>query len=122
MSLSVIRLEAITWIPDAFLVANSFFDEAAGHLYNPSEYANHGSGLFFVGLEANGVIYAYALDHVLANGFRRIATIASGNSTAICGLGWTKPSLTRGFINCTNAPPANASTVMPTVAAVRNGQ
>jgi hypothetical protein len=45
-------------------------------VYNPGEYPNHGEGLFFVGVEANGVIYAYALDHV-GGGFTRIATIAS---------------------------------------------
>jgi hypothetical protein len=70
-------LEAMTWVPDAFLVAHSFFDEAAGHTYNPAEYPDHGTGIFFVGLEANGVIYAYALDHV-GGGFARVATIASG--------------------------------------------
>jgi hypothetical protein len=70
-------MEAITWIPDAFLVQKGFFDEVKGHIYNPGEYPNHGSGLFFIGLEANGVIYAYALDHV-SGGFSRIATIASG--------------------------------------------
>jgi hypothetical protein len=73
-------LEAITWIPDAFLVANSFFDEAAGHTYDPAEYPNHGMGLFFVGLEANGMIYAYALDHA-GGGFTRIATATSGSAT-----------------------------------------
>jgi hypothetical protein len=71
-------LEGITWIPDSSLVAEAFFDEAAGHLYNPAEYPDHGSGLFFVGVEANGAIYAYALDHQ-GGGFTRIATIASGN-------------------------------------------
>ncbi len=64
-------------MPDAFLVAQGFFDEVAGHPYNPAEYANHGSGLFLVGLEANGMIYAYALNHV-TNGFSRVATISSG--------------------------------------------
>jgi hypothetical protein len=70
-------MEAITWIPDAFLVPRLFFDESKGHVYNPGEYPNHGTGLFFVGLEANGMIYAYALDHA-GGGFTRIATIASG--------------------------------------------
>jgi hypothetical protein len=73
-------LEAITWIPDDFLVVNSFFDEAAGHTYVPAEHPDHGTGLFFVGLEANGVIYAYALDHA-GSGFTRIATIVSGSVT-----------------------------------------
>ncbi len=74
---SNLGLEAITYVPDAFLVAQGFFDEAAAHAYNPAEYANHGSGLYFVGLEANGMIYAYALNHV-TNGFTRVATISSG--------------------------------------------
>jgi len=74
-------LEGITWIPDSFLVARSFFDETAGHPYVPAQYPNHGTGLFFVGVEASGVIYAYALDHV-GGGFSRVATIASGNAIA----------------------------------------
>ena len=57
-------IEAITWIPDTFLVSKGFFDESKNHTYNPAEYPNHGTGLFFVGLEANGMVYAYALDHV----------------------------------------------------------
>jgi hypothetical protein len=69
--------EAITWLPDSYLTANAFFDESAGHTYVPAEYPGHGGGLFLVGLEANGVLYAYALDHE-GNGSRRIATIASG--------------------------------------------
>jgi hypothetical protein len=71
-------LEAITWVPDSYLVANSFFDEGANHPYNPAEYPDHGTGLFFVGVEASGIVYAYALDHV-TGAFHRIATIASGN-------------------------------------------
>ncbi len=70
-------LEAITWIPDTFLVAGGFVDERTSRPYDPAAYPNHGAGLFFVGLEANGVIYAYALDHGGA-GFHRVATIASG--------------------------------------------
>lgn len=70
-------LEAITWVPDSFLVNRGFFDEAAGRTYNPADYPNHGTGLFFVGIEANGGIYAYALDHA-TGGFTRVATIVSG--------------------------------------------
>jgi hypothetical protein len=69
-------IEAITWIPDSFLVPQLFFDESKGHVYNPGEYPNHGSGLFFVGVEANGNVYAYALDHS-GGGFTRVATIVS---------------------------------------------
>jgi hypothetical protein len=69
--------EAITWIDDSYLVSQNFFDEAKGHTYNPAEYPNHGSGLFFVGIEGNGVIYAYALDQT-GSAYTRVATIASG--------------------------------------------
>jgi len=70
-------LEAITYIPDTALVAGGFFDEAASALYDPSRYPNHGAGLFFVGLESNGFIYAYALNHA-DNSFTRVATFSSG--------------------------------------------
>ena len=70
-------LEAITWIPDSFLLSKGFFDEHALHTYTPSDYPNHGTGLFFVGLEATGGIYAYALDQT-GSGFTRVATILSG--------------------------------------------
>ncbi len=69
-------LEAITWVPDTFLVSSGYFDESKGHAYNPAEYANHGTGLFFVGLEANGGIYAYALDQT-GSAFTRVATMSS---------------------------------------------
>ncbi|HEY5937514.1 MAG TPA: lamin tail domain-containing protein [Kofleriaceae bacterium] len=74
-------LEAITWIPDSYLTANGFFDESRGAVYQPALYPDHGSGLFFVGVEANGAIYAFALDHATGT-FTRIATIASGDVTA----------------------------------------
>jgi len=72
-------LEAITYIPDAFLVAHQFFDESTGSAYDPSHYPNHGTGIFLVGLEANGIVYAYALDHV-SGGFQRLATFSSGHA------------------------------------------
>jgi hypothetical protein len=71
-------LEGITWIPDSFLISRNFFDESTNRIYNPAVYPNHGTGLFFVGLEANGVVYAYALDHSVGGGFTRIATIITG--------------------------------------------
>jgi hypothetical protein len=70
-------LEAITYIPDSALMAGSFFDEATNAPYNPANYPNHGTGLFFVGLEGNGSIYGYALNHA-TNGFVRVATLPSG--------------------------------------------
>jgi hypothetical protein len=70
-------LEGITWIPDTDLVAKGFVDESTGALYDPADYPGHGDGLFFVGLEATGSLYAYALDQD-SDTVQRIATIASG--------------------------------------------
>jgi hypothetical protein len=70
-------LEAITWIPDTYLVASGFIDDSVGAAYTPSRYPGHGTGLFFVGIEANGNIYGYALDH-MTGGFQRVATLSSG--------------------------------------------
>jgi len=69
-------VEAITWIPDSMLVANGFIDEPRARAYAPADYPNHGTGIFFVGVEANGVIYAYALNHV-TNVATRVATIVT---------------------------------------------
>ncbi len=70
-------LEAITRVPDAYLVARGFFDESRGRAYNPADYPNHEGALFFVGVEAGGNVHAYALDHA-TGGFTRIATFNSG--------------------------------------------
>jgi hypothetical protein len=70
-------LEGISWIPDAHLVARGFHDERLNKPYDPADYANHGSGLFAVGLEANGSLYVYALDHN-ATTAQRVATIVTG--------------------------------------------
>src|SRR5690606_4083440 len=72
-------LEAIAFLPDAFLVASGFQDEATGVAYAPTNYPDHGGGLFFVGVEATGAIYAYALNHVDGT-FTRVASIVSGFS------------------------------------------
>jgi hypothetical protein len=70
-------LEAVTWIPDSYLTANGFTDQSTGAAYNPASYPGHGDGLFFVGLEANGSIYAYALNQTTGV-YTRVATISSG--------------------------------------------
>lgn len=70
-------MEAITWVPDSELVSEGFVDQVTGTAYNPATYANHGDGLFFIGLEANGTVYAYALD-LVGGGFTKVATISSG--------------------------------------------
>jgi Ca2+-binding RTX toxin-like protein len=69
--------EAITWVPDDFLVSKGFFDEAAAAAYNPASYPGHGRGLFFVGVEQTGQIIAYALNRT-TDTFTHVATIASG--------------------------------------------
>jgi len=73
-------LEAIAWVPDSYLTAGQFKDETTNETYEPARYPSHGAGLFFVGLEANGTIYAYALNHTNSS-FTRIATLVSGHST-----------------------------------------
>jgi hypothetical protein len=72
--------ESVEWVPDGYLVGSGFVDQTTGAAYNPATYANHGSGLFFVGIEANGIVYAYALDQTSSN-FTRVATFASGFPT-----------------------------------------
>ncbi|GIG56122.1 hypothetical protein Lfu02_04940 [Longispora fulva] len=68
--------EGISFVPDAFLTAHGFLDEHTGAAYQPGSYPGHGSGLFFVGVETNGAIYAYALQ--AAGTYTRVATITSG--------------------------------------------
>lgn len=75
-------LEAITWIPDAYLVANGLRDQNTNLPYNPGNYANHGTGLFFVGVEGTGMIHAYALDHSGSN-YKRIASFSSGQAAVM---------------------------------------
>jgi hypothetical protein len=72
--------EALTWVPDAYLVAHGFVDETTGQPYQPAQYSDHGTGLFFLGLEANGMVYVYALDHG-DQSFTRIATFESGHES-----------------------------------------
>lgn len=69
--------EAIAWVPDDYLVAKGFYDELAGHAYDPAAYAGHGTGVFFVALEGGGNLYAYALDHG-SSAAQRVATVDSG--------------------------------------------
>ncbi len=54
--------EAIQWIPDVDLVTKGFRDQTLNKVYSPADYSNHGTGLFFVGVEFDGSIRAYALD------------------------------------------------------------
>jgi hypothetical protein len=70
-------LEAVAWVPDSLLVSKGFRDEVTGAAYDPATYPGHGTGLFFVGVEQDGRIIAYALNQ--ADGtYARVAAIASG--------------------------------------------
>jgi len=53
-------IEAVEWVPDGAL-AGRLVDQRTGSGYDPAEYPAHGDGLFFVAVEDNGVVYAYAL-------------------------------------------------------------
>lgn len=72
--------EGITYVPDTYLLATSFYDQVKAKRYNPADYPLHGDGLFFLGLEKNGHIYAYALNS--DNTFSRVADI-EGNTAAV---------------------------------------
>ncbi|MGI5176302.1 lamin tail domain-containing protein [Dactylosporangium sp. CA-152071] len=70
-------LEAIAWVPDTALVAAGFRDERTGGAYTPSSYAGHGTGLYLVGAEATGTVYAYALN-LAGTGYTRVAAFPTG--------------------------------------------
>ncbi|RNL81369.1 lamin tail domain-containing protein [Nocardioides marmorisolisilvae] len=69
-------LEGVTFVPDSYLVASGFKDQSTGQAYDPANYPLHGSGLFFVAVEADGSLVGFALD---SDGTpHKIATVASG--------------------------------------------
>ncbi|MGK3992316.1 hypothetical protein [Sorangium sp. So ce1024] len=74
-------LEAITWAPDSLLTAHHFFDESKARAYVPSDYGEHGGGLFFVGVEETGKVYAFALNHESG-----AATLVASISTPLTGV------------------------------------
>ncbi|WP_448711071.1 lamin tail domain-containing protein [Microbacterium profundi] len=53
-------IEAVEWVPDAALTGK-LFDDAAQAAYDPATYAGKNAGLFFVAVEDNGGVYAFAL-------------------------------------------------------------
>lgn len=54
-------IEGITWIPDSYLTSAGLIDQNTGDAYNPSDYSDHGNGLFAVSVEATSGVYLYAL-------------------------------------------------------------
>ncbi|HHW83701.1 MAG TPA: lamin tail domain-containing protein [Actinomycetales bacterium] len=54
-------IEAVEWVSDADL-AGRLWDTTHAKPYDPADYPGHGTGLFFVALENNGHVYAFALN------------------------------------------------------------
>lgn len=69
--------EAITWVPDDFLVANNFMDDNLETTYDPANYPHNSGGLIFLGLESDGGIYAYYLN-TMDGSSQQIASFGSG--------------------------------------------
>jgi hypothetical protein len=90
-------LEAISWLPDDYLVERDFFDEAKQATYAPADYPNHGAGVFVVGVEQTGKLYVVALDH-RAGGATLLASIATPN-TGVMGLEFDRDARQLWF-NC----------------------
>ncbi|WP_370318246.1 esterase-like activity of phytase family protein [Amycolatopsis sp. CFH S0740] len=101
-------LEAISWVPDSALTAHKFRDEHTKAAYNPASYPNHGTGLYFLGLEDNGKVYAYALDQS-GGKYTRVATIDSG-FPAIMDLEY-EPSTGHLWAECDNTCKGRTSTL-----------
>ncbi|WP_437962239.1 hypothetical protein WME76_25270 [Sorangium sp. So ce119] len=74
-------LEAVTWAADSLLTAHHFFDESKARAYVPSDYGEHGAGLFLVGVEETGKVYALALNHESG-----AATLVASISTPLAGV------------------------------------
>ncbi len=68
--------EGVTFVPDTYLVQNGFVDQTTGQEYYPSDYPDHGRGLYFAALENDGKLYAYALGS--DGSHHRVATVDTG--------------------------------------------
>lgn len=73
-------IEAVTWVPDSYLVAHGFYDESKSRSYAPADYAEHGAGVFVVGVEATGKLYALVLEHPSS-----VPTLVASISTPLAG-------------------------------------
>jgi hypothetical protein len=81
-------LEAITWVPDAALTGSGFFDALKGKAYVPTDYPDHGTGLFVVGVEGTGMLHVLALNHA-TSAADILASMPSGQAS-IMGLEWDR--------------------------------
>lgn len=68
-------IEAIEWVADTDL-AGLLWDDNTEAPYDPAGYPGHGDGLFFVAVEDNGGVYAYALNS--DGSFQQVAFIDPG--------------------------------------------
>jgi len=73
-------IEGITWVPDSYLVQRRFYDENRRATYDPSSYPNHGNGVYCVGLESNGFVYCFVLDHSGNGAISKVASFSSGHA------------------------------------------
>jgi hypothetical protein len=69
-------LEGIAFVSDSELSEQSFH-EGDGQPYDEARFADHGGGIFLVGVEGTGNIHVYALNHA-DDTFLRLATFSSG--------------------------------------------
>ena len=72
---SNLGFEGLTWVPDSHLVDGGFIDQGTNAPYVPGDYPGHGDGLFFMALENDGRLYAYALGD---GSQTRVAVVESG--------------------------------------------
>ncbi|WP_245958650.1 lamin tail domain-containing protein [Microbacterium bovistercoris] len=68
-------IEAVEWVADERL-AGKLVDRNTSAPYDPARYPGHGDGLFFVAVEDNGFVYAYALGD--DGGIAQVASIDPG--------------------------------------------
>jgi hypothetical protein len=54
-------VEGLAWVPDRVLVAAGVRDDTLGRPYTPADHPGHGTGLFVVGHERDGMLWLVAL-------------------------------------------------------------
>lgn len=89
-------LEGIAWVPDSYLVGRGL-RTTGGTAYDPAAFPNHGTGLFLVGVEQTGTVYAYALDQT-SSSYTRVASFASG-FPSVMDLTW-EPATQKLWVVC----------------------
>lgn len=64
-------IESVAWVPDSYLTAKTY--QFGGVAYDPDDFSSHADGIFVVGLEKTGMLYAFMLqdsgDITLLNSF-----------------------------------------------------